>query len=170
MWMFHPELGLINVILNFFGIPPFGWYTSIEGAIPTVILLAVWQATGYYMVIFLAGLNGISSTYYEAASIDGAGKVCCFFKITLPLLTPTLFFVFTMMLISGFQVFNEVFMLTRGGPANASRTIVLQIYDTAFQYFRMGEAAVYSWILFIIIFIVTILQFKFSKRWVTYDV
>jgi multiple sugar transport system permease protein len=144
--------------------------TSIEGAMPTVILLAVWQATGYYMVIFLAGLNGIDNTYYEAANIDGAGKIYSFFRITLPLLTPTLFFVFTMMLISSFQIFNEVFMLTRGGPANATRTIVLQIYDLAFQYFRMGEAAVVSWILFIIILIVTMIQFKFSNRWVNYDV
>ncbi|MDR0878618.1 MAG: sugar ABC transporter permease [Treponema sp.] len=169
-WLFHPEYGLVNALLDTFGIPPFGWYTTMNGAMPTVILLSVWQAAGYYMVIFLAGLNGISPTYYEAANIDGAGKLYCFFKITLPLLTPTLLFTLTMMLIGGFQVFNEPYMLTRGGPADASRTIVLEIYNTAFLYFRMGDAAVYSWILFVIVFVVTIMQFKFSNRWVNYDV
>jgi multiple sugar transport system permease protein len=169
-WLFHPEYGLINALLDKFGIPPLGWYTSMKGAMPTVILLSVWQATGYYMVIFLAGLNGISQTYYEAANIDGASKPYCFFKITLPLLTPTLLFTLTMMFIGGFQVFNEPYMLTRGGPADASRTIVLEIYNTAFLYFRMGDAAVYSWILFTVVFVVTIVQFKFSNRWVNYDV
>jgi multiple sugar transport system permease protein len=137
---------------------------------PTVILLAVWHGIGYYMIIFMAGLNGISKTYYEAAEIDGAGKVFCFFKITLPLLTPTLFFIITMMLIQGFQVFNEVYMLTGGGPADATKTMVLEIYNTAFRYFRMGDAAVLSWILFVIILSVTIFQFTFSKKWVNYDV
>jgi multiple sugar transport system permease protein len=169
-WLFHPDYGLVNAALANFGIPPFGWYTSMAGAMPTLILLTVWQMTGYYMVIFLAGLNGISRTYYEAARIDGANKVQVFFKITLPLLTPTLLFILTMMFIGGFQLFNEPYMLTRGGPADSTRTIVLEIYNTAFLYFRMGDAAVYSWILFVIIFVVTLIQFKFSSRWVNYDV
>jgi multiple sugar transport system permease protein len=168
-WVFHPEYGLVNAVLAKFGIPALGWYSSMNGAMPTIILMSVWQSIGYYMVIFLAGLNGISKTYYEAASIDGAGKIYCFFKITLPLLTPTLLFTLTMMLIGGFQVFNEPYMLTRGGPADASRTIVLEIYNSAFLFFRMGDAAVYSWILFVIVFFVTLLQFKFSNRWVNYD-
>jgi multiple sugar transport system permease protein len=169
-WVFHPDYGAANAVLANFKIPPFGWYTATRGAMPTVILLTVWQMTGYYMVIFLAGLNGISRTYYEAALIDGANRVQIFFRITLPLLTPTLLFIITMMLIGGFQIFNEPYMLTRGGPADASRTVVMEIYNTAFLYFRMGDAAVYSWILFVIIFTVTIIQFKFSSRWVTYDV
>jgi multiple sugar transport system permease protein len=169
-WIFHPDYGLVNAALANFGIPPFGWYVSLEGAMPTLILLTVWQMTGYYMVIFLAGLNGISRTYYEAAKIDGANKVQVFFRITLPLLTPTLLFILTMMFIGGFQIFNEPYMLTRGGPADATKTIVLEIYNTAFLYFRMGDAAVYSWLLFAIIFIVTVIQFKFSNRWVNYDV
>jgi multiple sugar transport system permease protein len=169
LWLFNPDLGLINVALGFFGIKPLGWYASLEYAMPTIILMAVWQAVGYYMIIFLAGLNGISDTYYEAANIDGAGKVYCFFKITLPMLTPTIFFVLTMMLISGFQVFNEMYMITGGGPADATKSIVMEIFNTAFVYFRMGDAAVLSWILFIIIFTVTTIQFAFSKKWVNYD-
>ncbi|GHU87607.1 sugar ABC transporter permease [Spirochaetia bacterium] len=170
LWLFNPEMGLVNIVLMFFGVenPP-GWYVSLQWAMPTIILMAVWQGIGYFMIIFLAGLNGISDTYYEAASIDGAGKVYCFFKITLPLLTPTLFFVLTMMLINCFQVFNEVYMLTGGGPAQSTRTIVFEIYETAFRHYKMGEAAVLAWFLFIIIFTVTILQFNLSKKWVNYD-
>lgn len=169
-WVFHPDYGIANAVLDKFGIPPFGWHTTTAGAMPTLILLTVWQMTGYYMVIFLAGLNGISRSYYEAAIIDGANKVQTFFRITFPLLTPTILFIVTMMFIGGFQIFNEPYMLTRGGPGDATRTVVLEIYNTAFLYFRMGDAAVYSWILFIIIFVVTIVQFKFSNKWVTYDV
>ena len=169
-WVFHPQFGVVNALLAKIGIPPLGWYTTLKGAMPTLILLTLWQMTGYYMVIFLAGLNGISKTYYEAALIDGASKPQIFFRITLPLLTPTLLFILTMMFIGGFQIFNEPYMLTRGGPADATKTIVLEIYNTAFLYFRMGDAAVYSWILFVVIFTVTIIQFKFSNRWVTYDV
>jgi multiple sugar transport system permease protein len=170
LWLFNPEMGLVNIILGFLGMhnPP-AWYASIEWAMPTVILMGVWHGIGYYMIIFLAGLNSISDTYYEAANIDGAGKFFCFFRITLPLLTPTIFFVLTLMLINCFQVFNEVYMITGGGPAQSTLTIVLQIYHTAFTYFKMGEAAVLSWILFAIIFIVTFFQFKFQNRWVNYD-
>jgi len=157
-WVFHPQYGMVNALLANFGIPALGWYTTLRGAMPTLILLTLWQMTGYYMVIFLAGLNGISCT------------VQTFFKITFPLLTPTLLFILTMMFIGGFQIFNEPYMLTRGGPADATKTIVLEIYNTAFLYYRMGDAAVYSWILFTVIFIVTVIQFKFSNRWVTYDV
>jgi multiple sugar transport system permease protein len=169
-WVFHPQYGLVNALLAKVGIPPLGWYTTLQGAMPTLILLTVWQMTGYYMVIFLAGLNGISNSYYESARIDGANKVQVFFRITLPLLTPTLLFILTMMFIGGFQIFNEPYMLTRGGPADATKTIVLEIYNVAFLFFRMGDAAVYSWILFVIVFVVTVIQFKFSNRWVTYDV
>ena len=170
MWIFNPDMGFANAILSMIGINGPGWYASLEWAMPTVILMAVWQAAGYYMIVFMAGINGISETYYEAAKIDGANTFQCFTKITLPLLTPTIFFVLTMLLINGFQVFNEVYMLTRGGPADVTTTIVLEIYNNAFQFFKMGEAAVYSWILFIAILLVTALQFGMSKRWVNYDV
>ncbi len=170
LWLFNPDMGIVNLALDFFGIEPFGWYTTVEGAMPTVILLAVWRDVGYYVVLFLAGIKGISGSYYEAARIDGASQVSCFFKITLPLLTPTIFFAVTMMLINGFQVFNETYMLTRGGPADATKTIVLEIYNNAFQYFKMGSAAVYSWILFVVILIATLVQFITSKKWVNYDV
>lgn len=170
MWIFNPDMGFVNAVLSMFGIDGPGWYASLEWAMPTVILMSVWQGAGYYMIIFMAGIRGISESYYEAAKIDGANAFHCFTKITLPLLTPTIFFVLTMLLINGFQVFNEVYMLTRGGPSDATTTIVLEIYNNAFQFFKMGQAAVYSWILFIAILAVTALQFSMSKRWVNYDV
>lgn len=170
LWIFNPDMGIINTVLGWFGIDPMGFYTTVEGAMPTVILLAVWRDVGYYVVLFLAGIKGISGSYYEAARIDGANQINCFFKITLPLLTPTIFFAVTMMLINGFQVFNEPYMLTRGGPADATKTIVMEIYNNAFQYFKMGSAAVYSWILFVVIMAVTLIQFITSKKWVNYDV
>ena len=170
LWIFNPDMGVVNAVLDFLGIQGPGWYASTDWAMPTIILIAVWQGVGYNMIIFLAGIKGISESYYEAAKIDGANSMQCFFKITLPLLTPTIFFVLTMMLINYFQVFNEVYMLTRGGPADATKTIVVEIYNNAFQFFKMGEAAVYSWVLFIIILIVTLVQFTCSNRWVNYDV
>lgn len=170
MWIFNPDMGIVNAVLDMMGIEGPGWYASTEWAMPTVILMAVWQGVGYYMILFMAGIKGISESYYEAAKIDGANGFHCFTKITMPLLTPTIFFVLIMMLINCFQVFNEVYMLTRGGPADATKTIVLEIYNNAFQFFKMGEAAVYSWILFIIIMIVTAVQFAMSKKWVNYDV
>lgn len=131
--------------------------------------MCVWRTLGYYMVLFLAALKGISKDYYEAASIDGAGKVASFFKITLPMLTPTIFFALCTCLIDAFQMFNEVFILTDGGPARSTQTLVYKIYRLAFTELKMGTAAVWAWALFVIILAVTLVQFKFQKKWVNYD-
>jgi multiple sugar transport system permease protein len=170
LWMFNPDMGMINAMLGLLGVKGPGWLSSTTWALPSVIIVTVWEGIGYCMVVLLAGIGGISETYYEAARIDGANGWTCFSRITLPMLTPTLFFLVITMLIGDFQIFNEVYMMTRGGPADATNTVVLLIYNTAFKFFKMGPAAVLSWILFIIIMLATLFQFKVSKKWVNYDV
>jgi multiple sugar transport system permease protein len=167
-WLYAPDFGLINAALGLVGIPGPPWLTHPAWAKPAVILMISWQSMGWYYLLFLAGLKNIPREYYEASSIDGAGPVSQFFSITLPLLSPTTFFVLTTMLISAFNIFNEVFIMTRGGPIYSTHTIVMEIYDLAFRYFRMGEAAVVSWVLFIILFVLTLIQFRLSRRWVHY--
>lgn len=170
IWLYNPELGLINILLSFLGITGPDWLSSFTWAMPAIIIVSVWQSMGYNMVILLAGLKGIDPSYYEAALIDGASGWDRFRYVTLPMLTPTLFFIITMGCINGFQVFNEVYMMTQGGPADATKTIVMHIYNTAFQFFRMGEAAVSAWVLFIIVLAATVVQFKLQNKWVNYDV
>ena len=136
---------------------------------PGVVMAAVWKDTGYYALISLAALKGINITYYEAAQIDGASRWNKFSKITLPLISPTIFLLIVVNVINGFQVFESVFIMTEGGPAGATRVPVEQVYRNAFTYFNMGYASAISWILFIIIFIATVTQFKLQKKWVNYD-
>ncbi|WP_066190928.1 carbohydrate ABC transporter permease [Gracilibacillus timonensis] len=167
-WMYNPDFGLINSSLGFIGIEGPGWLSSLKWALPSIAFMTIWQGIGYNMILFLAGLQGISKQLYEAAIIDGANAWQKFWKITFPLLSPTIFFVLVMLLINSFQIFNEPYMMTKGGPADASNVFVLHIYDKAFQFFQMGEASAIAFILFVIILVFTLLQFKFSK-WVNYD-
>ncbi|MFD2611471.1 carbohydrate ABC transporter permease [Paenibacillus gansuensis] len=168
-WLYNPDFGLINAGLQAVGLKGVGWLTSLTWALPSIVIMAVWQSVGYNMVLFLAGLQGVPRHLYEASKIDGAGPLQRFWNITLPMISPTTFFVLTMLVIHSFQVFNEPYMMTKGGPADATNVIVLHIYNTAFQFYKMGEASAISFILFAIIFAVTLVQFKFSK-WVNYDV
>jgi multiple sugar transport system permease protein len=138
---------------------------------PAIIFMSTWKAMGYYAVIFLAGLQGVPDHLHEAAQIDGATSWQRFWKITLPLLSPTLFFVFVISIIRSFQVFDQALIMTRGGPANATMPIVYFIYNNynnGFVWFRMGYAAAASWLLFIVIFAITALQARLQKRWVHY--
>jgi multiple sugar transport system permease protein len=170
-WMYLPQYGIINaVIYQLTGWEGPGWLSEPQWAMFAVSLVAVWTATGRNAVIILAGLKNIPTAYIEAAQIDGAGPLRLFFQIKLPLLTPTLFFVSTMLLIGGVQIFTEPYMMTSGGPNNATRTMMLHIYNMAFKYFEMGPAAVLSLILFAISIAITLLQFKGQNRWVNYDV
>ena len=168
-WLLNGQNGLINYLLSLIGIQGPVWLQDFVWAMPSVIAVSVWKDIGYVTVILLAGLQDISEDYYEAATIDGAGGFQQFFRITLPLLTPNIFFVLVISLINGFQLFDQVLVMTGGGPAGQTSTIVQQIYGNAFQSYKMGFASAQSWILFLIIFIVTILQQKLQKRWVTYD-
>jgi len=167
-WLYNPNYGLLNYFLNLLHLPSVNWLFSTTWAMPAVILMSVWKGLGYNMVIFLAGLQGIPQMYYESAKIDGAGKFQAFKNITLPLLSPTTFFVLVISIISSFQVFDQIFVMTSGGPAHATEVIIYYIYHNAFQIFRMGYASALAFCLFIIIFALTLLQIRLSKRWVFY--
>lgn len=167
-WLFNPSYGLINYALSIFGFEGLAWLHDPAWAMPAIIITSIWKDLGFVMVIYLAGLQGISSTYYEAAEIDGASSLQKFWYITLPLLNPTTFFVLIISLINSFQVFDQVMIMTGGGPAGATSVLVERIYNHAFRYFEMGYASAISWVLFLLIFIVTALQMKYQKRWVDY--
>ncbi|WP_214625732.1 carbohydrate ABC transporter permease [Paenibacillus agaridevorans] len=167
--LFHPEFGPINSFLRSLGIESTpGWATSVKWALPTIALFWVWKNVGYCTVIYLASLQGISKSYYEAASIDGANKLQQFFHITVPISSPTTFFLIITSVISSFQVFAEVQVMTQGGPGTASMTIVYHIYDTAFKQYHMGYASAVSWVFFVLVVIITLIQWIGQKKWVKY--
>jgi multiple sugar transport system permease protein len=168
-WILSSDFGLFNYILGLLHLPGQDWLASTTWAMPSVILVSVWWGLGYDMVIFLAGLQGIPDIYYEAAKIDGAGSVKQFFHITLPLMTPYIFFVLVMSLISSLQVFTQCYMMTKGGPANATLTIFYYLYKNGFMYFKMGYASAMAYVLFIVIFVLSWLSFKLQDRWVIYQ-
>ena len=160
--------GLLNYALAAVGLSPIPWITSTRYAMPTIIMIAVWQQIGYFMVIFLAGLQAIPSMYYESARIDGASAVQQFRHITLPLVSPTTFFVVVVMMIFSFQIFDLTTVLTGGGPRNATNTLVMYIYQSGFQNFRMGYGSAIAFVLFLIVFSLTVVQKQLSSRWVHY--
>jgi multiple sugar transport system permease protein len=168
-WLYNRDFGLINTVLLAFDLPSVPWLSSSAWAMPAVILMAIWKRVGYDMVIYLAGLQAIPPSLYEAAEIDGAGRWHRFRHITLPLLTPTTFFILIISIIGSFQVFDLAFVLTSGGPGNATNTIVMYVYNQAFQFFHMGYAAAVAWILFIVILAITLIQWRIQKRWVQYE-
>jgi multiple sugar transport system permease protein len=167
-WLLNPQFGLVNFLLSKVGIAGPGWWTSPQWAMPAVILASSWKDLGFAMVLFLGGLQAIPEEYYEAATVDGAGRWRRFRDVTLPLLAPTSFFVLVISLINNFQVFDQVWVMTQGGPVGSTSVVVEQIVKNAFSYSRMGYAAAISWVLFGIILLVTLLQFRLQKRWVAY--
>ena len=167
-WLLNPADGLVNTVLGTLGLPQPGWWTDPSWAMASVVLASAWKDLGFVMVILLAGLQAIPADLYEAARIDGASAWRLFRHITLPLLTPSTFFVVVISLINGFQVFDQVYVMTRGGPQGASQVVVGQIYDLTFRYGRAGEAAALSWLLFAVILFMTVLQLWGQKRWVHY--
>ncbi len=167
-WLLNPRSGMVNAALGAIGIDGPGWWTDPSWAMPAVVLASAWKDLGFVMVIFLAGLQAIPEDYYEAALVDGAGWWARFRHVTLPLLSPASFFVLTISLINGFQVFDQVFVMTGGGPAGSTTVVVEQIYTNAFRYSRMGYAAAMSWVLFLIVITVTAVQFRAQDRWVHY--
>src|SRR5919197_5191541 len=159
-WMYEPRLGIIDAALRAVGLPGPLWLGDTAWAMPAIIIMSVWKGFGYNMVLFLAGLQGIPVSIYEAAMIDGASAWQRFWRITLPLLSPTMFLAVVLTVISSFQVFDQAYVMTNGGPANATNTIVLYIYQNGFQFFRMGYAAAIAWALFAVIFAFTLLQMR----------
>lgn len=160
--------GYINTFLGYFGIEAVPWLTSTKWAMFTLVLLNVWQF-GSSMIIFLAGLKGISRDLYEAAAIDGAGRVKSFFHITLPQLSSVIFFNLVYGIIGAFQQFNSAFLITKGGPANSTYLYALMLYQKAFQSYDMGYASGMAWVLLVIIAGITGILFATSKYWVYYD-
>jgi multiple sugar transport system permease protein len=168
-WLLNPDYGIVNILLSDFGITGPGWYADLTWAMPTEILVAVWRSFGYSTVIFLAGLQGVPSQLYEAAHIDGAGRWARFRHITVPMLSPTIFFLVVTNIISSLQVFDQIYIMTGGqaGPADATRVIVFHIYSLAFKLFEFGQASAATVSLFAVILVVTVLQFRL-QRWVHY--
>ena len=169
-WVFNEKMGILNSIIAGLGGERVGWLTNPKTALFIVMLVGLWMSVGYNMIILLAGMQGIPKTYYEAASIDGAGGLAQFFKITIPLLTPSIFFVMITSIISGFQVFDVVdMMVLKSNPAyESTQTVVMLFYRQAFDYGYKGYAAAISILIFIAIMIVTIFQLIGQKKWVNY--
>ncbi len=164
-----PEYGAINNILKLIGIRGPEWLLSESWAMPAIALVSVWKDMGFFGLILLSGIIAIDKSYYEAASIDGAGSVSRFFRITLPLLTPSIFYVLIVSLINSFQLFPQIMIMTEGGPNGVTQVMVERIYKYGFNYHKMGYASAFSWLLFVIIMICTMIQMKGQNRWVNYD-
>ena len=167
-WMYTPDFGIINYLLSLLGLPKVNWLVDPQMAMPSVIIMSIWRGLGFNIVVFLAGLQSIPGDLYEAAELDGAGGWDRFRQITVPLLTPTIFFAAIMALIASFQVFEQTYIMTQGGPGNATMTLVYQIFLNGFTYLRMGYASAMSFILFAILFLITIVQVRLQTRWVHY--
>jgi len=168
VWIFQPDWGLANTILRALGLPALRWLQSETWAMPAIIITSLWGVGGS-MIIYLAGLRSIPGELHEAASLDGAGAGRQFIHITLPLLTPTLFYGLITGIIGSFQVFTTSYIMTGGGPANATLTYVLYLYRKAFEQFHMGYGCALAWILLFITVILTLLVFRTSSAWVFYE-
>lgn len=169
MFLFHPTIGWLNRIVQVFGLDPIGWLTDPNWALLSVSVSTIWMNVGFTFLILLGGLQSIDSYLYESADIDGAGYFYKLRRITIPMLSPTLFFVLTVTLINAFQTFGQVDMLTRGGPQNETNLIVYSIYQEAFMNYQFGTASAQAIILFILILVLTIIQFKLGERKVHYQ-
>jgi multiple sugar transport system permease protein len=167
-WLLNPAFGLVDYLLGRVGLPQPGWWADPHWSLPSVIIASIWKDLGFVMVLLLAGLQGIDRSYYEAALVDGAGPWARLRHITLPLLSPSIFFVTVISLINSFQVFDQIWVMTGGGPGGSSSVIVEHIVRNAFSYGRMGYASALSWVLFVIIFAITAVQFVAQRRWVHY--
>jgi multiple sugar transport system permease protein len=167
--LYHPTMGPINQFIRMFGVPnPPGWINSIVWAMPAVILMSVWKQVGYYMIIYLAGLQAIPGYLYEAATIDGANGWTKFRHITLPMLSPATFMVGILLVINSFKVFDQIVIMTDGGPGRATNVLVYYLYQQAFQYFKFGYASAMAMVLFLLVLGVTVIQFKMEDKWVNY--
>lgn len=169
VWIFNSKFGLANAALRSVGLPPVQWLTDANWVIPTFVLMGLWGLGGNTMIIFLAGLQGVPVHLYEAAEIDGANGWHRFWAVTLPQISPTLFFNLVLGIIASFQIFTSAFLMTGGGPEYATYFLVLYIYEEAFKALHMGRGAALAWILFVILMAFTLFQFWLSKRWVYYE-
>lgn len=168
-WIYAADSGLLNEFLGVFGIGPQKWLSNPTLAMPSIVAMSVWQGLGTDVIIFLAGLQAIPMDLLDAASVDGAGRWARFRNVVLPLLTPSIFFTGVLSLIGAFQVFDQIFVLQRPRPTDATITIVYFIYENGFKFFKMGYATAASWVLFVIVAVFTAIYFRSQNRWVHYQ-
>jgi multiple sugar transport system permease protein len=163
-FIYHPRFGLLNFFLSYFGVDMIDWLGDPHWAMPAIIILAVWKNFGYNMIIFIAGLQNIPDSLYEAASIDGAGAWQRFTKITLPMLAPTTIFITIITMIGYFQLFAEPYVMTQGGPLNSTLSIVLLMYQQGFRWWNMGYSAAIAFVLFVCILVATLVQTRLQGK------
>lgn len=168
MWIFNPTVGVLNTALKWLGVTGPNWLYDETWVIPAFILMSLWSVGGG-MVIFLAGLQGVPAQLYEAAELDGAGTFAKFRHVTVPMISPIIFFNVVLSIIGSFQSFTQAYVMTNGGPANASLFYVLYLYRNAFEYFNMGYASAMAWLLFALILLLTAVVFRSSPWWVYYE-
>jgi multiple sugar transport system permease protein len=170
-WLYDPQFGVLNWLLQSARLigEPIAWLYDTRTALLSVILLKIWKNVGYNMIIFMAGLQGIPQDVYESAHLDGASSVQTFWRITLPMMTPTLFFVLMITVISAFQIFDPIYLLTQGGPEHSTDVLVYWMFKNAFEYYKVGPASAIAYILFLIILVLTFLQWQLRKRWVLHE-
>ena len=159
-WIFDPNIGLLNHILHLH----INWLYDVVFAMPALIFVSVWKLIGYNMIIFLSAFGGIPQNIYEAAKIDGANPIQIFFNVTVPMLSPTTFFVIIITAISSFQVFDLIYLMTQGGPFDSTNVLVYSIYQNAFEYFNVGRASAIAYVLFFIILVLTLIQWSLRKK------
>ena len=167
--LYHPSIGMFNYFLSLLGIDPIFWLASTDWALISVSLVTIWMNIGFAYIVILGGMKSISQDIYESAMIDGSGPFYSFFRITLPLLSPTYFFLTIVSIIGSFQAFGQIYILTRGGPSRSTNVIVFDIYQEAFINFQFGTASAKALVLFAIILVLTILQFRFGEKKVHYQ-
>ncbi len=167
-WILNPEFGLLNVLLRYLGVNGPNWLQDTRTALPSLVMISLWSVGGN-MVIYLSGLQGIPTELYEAAEIDGATSWQRFLHVTLPLLSPVIFFNVVMGLIGSFQWFTEPFVMTHGGPEQSTLSYMLNLYNNAFQFFKMGYASALGWVLFVLVLLLTVVVFRSSPMWVHYE-
>ena len=170
-WLYDPSYGIINWVLKSLQLihQPIAWLYDPKTALWGIIILRVWKDIGYNMVIFLAGLQMVPPSLYESAYLDGASSWRTFWLVTLPMITPTLFFIGIMTLISGFQTFDVVYLLTQGGPEHSTELLVYWMFKNAFEFYKIGPASAIAYILFVVILSLTLIQWQLRKRWVMYE-
>jgi len=168
LWLYEPRFGLVNIVLGWCGVTGPDWMRSAQWAMPGLILMSVWRAAGYNMVIYLAGLQAVPGEIVEAAIIDGASSWQVFWRITLPLLSPTTFFLIVTGFIASFKVFTAVAVMTQGGPLESTQVFTYYIYQQGFMFFRAGYAAAVSTVFFVLLLMLTLAQLQLQRRWVHY--
>jgi len=169
LWMFQPDFGIANHLLNLIGVEPQKWLFDPILAKPTLAIMGIW-GIGTGIIIFLAGLQSVPESLYDAAKVDGAGNVHQFWHVTVPLISPVLLFNLIISIIASFQVFDLAYLMTKGGPGTETLFYVLYIFRNAFELFKMGYASALAWVFFLIVLVLTFLNFRLSRRWVHYEV